>query len=244
MDSPSTSLSLPQVLRPGGAYKPEIRLDMVGGRLALIKDFGVCGRWFRCLIGRWLVKRECQVLEAIEGLPGVPRLLGRPSSEAIAVEYVGRALPLLDPEKVSETLWADLERTVRTLHEHGVAHGDLKTLENIVVDEAGAVYLVDLNSAVFRRGLLGRILFSYLAADDRRAIIKAKWELHPHLVTPAEKTFLNHQSLAERIFRRVRRPIRRFAKWLGGKRKTPGPGRPSVQRKRQRETSMHDGRLR
>ena len=96
---------------------------------------------------------------------------------------------------------------------------------------------MDFNSAVIRRGPIQRIVFPYVSADDRRAIIKAKLELQPELVTPEELAFLNERPWAERAFRRLRRPIRRLAKWLGGKPTEPGPGRPSIQRRKRRESA-------
>jgi hypothetical protein len=233
--------SPPRIIRRGGAYKPEIRLEVIDGAHALVKDFAVCGRWFRWLIGRWLVGRECRVLRAVEGIPGVPRLVARLSPYAIAVEHVGRSIAVMEPDELPANLWPDLERIVDELHGRGIAHADLKTLENILIDEAGAVHIVDFNSAVIRNGPLFRFVFPYVSADDRRAIVKAKLELQPHLVTPEDEAFFNERPWIERAFRGARRPIRRFAKWLGGKPAEPGPGRPSVQRRKQREAAArHD----
>jgi len=227
-------------VRRGGAYKPEIRLETIDGALTLVKDFSVCGRWFRWLIGRWLVGRECRVLEAAAGVPGVPRLVARLSPYAIAVEHVGRSIAVMEPDELPANLWPDLERTIDELHRRGIAHADLKTMENILIDRTGAVHVVDFNSAVMRRGPIQRIVFPYVSADDRRAIIKAKLELQPDVVTPEELEFLNERPWAEHAFRRLRRPIRRFAKWLGGKPAEPGPGRPSIQRKRRRESALRN----
>jgi len=227
-----------QVIRRGGACKPEIRREVIEGSNALVKDFAVCGRWFRWLIGRWLVGRECRVLQAVEGIAGVPRLVARLGPYAIAVEHVGRPIAVMEPEELPANLWSDLERIVDDLHERGIAHADLKTLENILVDDRGAVHVVDFNSAVMRSGPLLRFVFRHVSADDRRAIIKAKRELQPHLVTAEEEAFYHERSWVERAFRRIRRPIRRFAKWLGGKPSEPGPGRPSVQRRKQREAAL------
>ena len=238
MTSTSHSEPLPRVIRRGGACKPEIRLEAIDGAHALVKDFAVCGRWFRWLIGRWLVGRECRVLQAAKGIPGVPRLVARLSPYAIAVEHVGRSIAVMEPEELPSNLWPDLERIIDDLHDRGIAHADLKTLENILIDESGAVHVVDFNSAVVRNGPLFRFIFPYVSADDRRAIVKAKLELQPHLVTPEDEAFLNERPWIERVFRRARRPVRRLAKWLGGRPAEPGPGRPSVQRRKQREAAL------
>ncbi|MGQ9730236.1 MAG: hypothetical protein ACUVX8_03100 [Candidatus Zipacnadales bacterium] len=209
-----------------------MRVESIDGTLAFVKDFSVCGCWFRWLVGRWLVGRECRIYESAAGLPGIPRFVARLNPYAIAVEHVGQSIPLLAPEDLPTNLWENLERIVDALHERGIAHGDLKTLENIVVNADGSVYLVDLNSAITRKTLIHRLIYPYISADDRRAIIKAKLELQPEIVTEEERAFFNQRPLAERIFRCLREPVRRFAKRLGGKGPAPGSGRPSVQRKR------------
>ncbi len=236
-DGPGPEPTLSTVRR-GGAYKPETRLATIDGDRVFVKDFTVCGRWFRWLIGRWLVDRECRMLEAAAGLPGVPRLVARLGPYAMAVEHVGRPIAVIEPAELPANLWADLETIVSGLHGRGIAHGDLKTMENILVDDAGAVHVVDFNSAVLNQGPLLRLAFRYVSADDRRAIVKAKLELRPELVTEEERSFFEERPWPERLFRRVRRPIRRFAKWLGGKPDRPGPGRPSVQRRKRRGESL------
>jgi len=240
MSDPMEAGAEPVIIRPGGAYKPEVRLETIEGIPAFVKDFSVCGWWFRQLIGRWLVGRECHVLRAAAGLPGVPRLVAQLSPYAMAVEHAGRSVAVMEPEELPPDLWAALEGVIAGLHRHGIAHGDLKTMENIVVDGEGVVRLVDFNSAVLRRGPLLSLVFRYVSADDRRAVVKAKLELQPELVTDEERRFLEERPWPERVFRRLRRPIRRFAKWLGGKPDQPGPGRPSVQRRKRREAAARE----
>jgi hypothetical protein len=232
---------LPRLIRQGAPYKPQVRLETIGGIRALVKDFSTCGRWFRWLIGRWLVGRECAALQAAEGVPGVPRLVARLSPYALAVEHVGRSIAVMEPDELPPSLWSDLERLIDALHQRGIAHADLKTLENILVDEQGVVHVVDFNSAVLAAGPFRRFLFRHLSADDKRAIIKAKLELQPELVSDEELAFLQERSWLEHLFRRVRRPIRLFAKRLGGKATEPGPGRPSIERREQRRNSADDG---
>jgi hypothetical protein len=231
----------PRLIRRGAPYKPQVRLETIDGTRALVKDFSGCGRWFRWLIGRWLVGRECAALEAAQGVPGVPRLVARLSPYALAVEHVGRSIAVMEPDELPPSLWPDLERLIDALHQRGIAHADLKTLENILVDEQGVVHVVDFNSAVLSAGPLQRFLFRHLSADDKRAIIKAKLELQPELVSDQELAFLGQRSWLERFFRRVRRPIRLFAKRLGGRATEPGPGRPSVERRQQRRDSAGNG---
>lgn len=209
---------VPAIIRQGGRCKPQIRVEQIDGTPVLVKDFAVCGRWFRRLIGRWLVNREEGVLRAAEGCPGVPRLIARLGPYALAVEHVGRSIAELGPARLPPTFWQDFARTVDELHGRGIAHGDLKRLGNIMVHDNGSVYLVDFNSGVVRsRSPVHRWLYGYLAADDRRAIVKAKRSLQPELLTEEEVRFLRDRPLIERVFRCARVPVLLLARAVGGR---------------------------
>jgi serine/threonine protein kinase len=206
------------VLRHGGRYKPEIRIEQLNGSRVTVKDFAPCGRWFRWLIARWLVVRECRAYRAAAGIDGVPRLIDRLGPYALALEYVdGRPCDELPRDQLPGDFWEQLSRIVAQLHDHGMAHGDLKTLDNVLIGHDGCVHLTDFSSAVISpASLLHRLVFPFMRDDDRRAIIKIKLELAPDCVTEQESRFLRDRPLVERLFRWVRVPLRRLAKRLGG----------------------------
>lgn len=206
------------ILRRGGRYKPEIRIEQLNGSRVTVKDFAPCGRWFRWLIGRWLVGRECRAYRAAAGIDGVPRLIDRLGRYALAIEYVdGRPCTDLSRDELPQDFWDQLNRIVTRLHERRMAHGDLKTLDNVLIGHDGCVHLTDFSSAVISPAHpLHRLVFPFIRDDDRRAIIKIKLELDPDTVTEQESRFLRERPLAERLFRWGRVPLRRLAKRLGG----------------------------
>ena len=222
------------ILRPGGQVKPEVRTEVRDGITYLVKDYAPCGAGFRFFMGRWFVRREHAALREAEGILGIPSNARRFGPYSLGYEFIP-ATPCaeLPEEKLPGTFWDDLSRIIDDLHARRIAHGDLKTLENVLVGDDGHVYLIDLTAAVVRRkGPLHILLYPYISHDDRRAVIKAKLILAPEIVTDAEREFLAYQSPAERFFRWGRRPFRKAAKWLGGRRSGPGPGRHSVRRKK------------
>ncbi len=215
------------VLRRGGLYKPEIRIEQLNGSRVTVKDFAPCGRWFRWLIARWLVMRECNAYRAAAGIDGVPRLVDRLGPYALAIEYVdGRPCTELSRDQLPGDFWEQLNRIVTRLHEQGMAHGDLKTLDNVLIGHDGSVHLTDFSSAAISAAhLLHRLVFPFMRDDDRRAIIKIKLELDPDTVSEEESRFLRNRPLVERLFRWVRVPLRKLAKRLGGS--ASGPAQPA-----------------
>lgn len=222
------------VLRPGKQYKAEVRIEVRDGRRILVKDYSACGLGFRLVMGRWLAKREGEALRAGDGIPGVPPFEGFPKPNALAYAFIeGRPIAELAPDELPAGIWDALERLIKALHERGVAHGDLKTLENILVAEDGSPHLVDFTAAFIRRvSPLHALIYRHVSQDDLRAIVKAKLLLDPDAVTEEEQEFYEYRSGMERFFRRVRKPFRAFFKWLGGGKKGEKQPRPSVRRKR------------
>jgi serine/threonine protein kinase len=208
------------ILRPGRRYKPEIRVEQLDGQRVLIKDYGPCGAWFRLIFGRWLVCRECAAYGIAQGLPGVAQLVGRRGPYAFAVEYMdARPCTQLNGRALPDDFGEQLVRLVDGLHARHLAHGDLKKLENILVDDGGSVCVVDFSSAAYSRFLPVHVIgYPFLREDDRRAVVKAKLALTPEAVTEEERALLAQRSRVERWFRWARRWVRPAIKALGGRR--------------------------
>ena len=219
-------------LREGGDYKPEIRVESIDGMRMLVKDYRSCGAWFRRLFARWLVTREFEAYCAARGLPGVASVVRRPGPYVLAIEYV-EAEPCteLDELELPEDFWQQLTHIVGSLHARRIAHGDLKTLENILVTREGEVRLVDFSSAAYSWvDPIHLVGYPTLRRDDRRAIVKAKLLLAPERVTGEDLAVWEHRLAIERLFRRLRERVRPLIKALGG---TPlGGPRPKPNKRR------------
>jgi hypothetical protein len=173
------------------------------GRVLVVKDFRRVRarlRWF----GRWQIARECAAYRVLAGEPGVPGFVGRIDPWALAVERI-EAVPLV----FAANRFVDglrhvhrLRAVVDRIHARGVAHLDLRGRENILLDAAGEVRIVDFAGSVVLRpgGLANRLLFRRLAALDDSAVLKWKRLLAPHRMTPEEAGRV-------RRFRRFVRPL-------------------------------------
>ena len=67
-----------------------------------------------------------------------------------------------------------LEKAVRSMHERGVAHLDLRHRSNVLVSEDGAPILIDFASAICFKpgGAAARWILPFLASVDLRAVEK------------------------------------------------------------------------
>lgn len=162
-----------RTLSRGGWGNPDVLLVRHGDGLAVVKDFAPRPPWTRHTIGRLLIRREAAVYRALEGVPGVPRLLGRVDGLALALEYrpgevLGRGLAGRLPAGFLD----ELRQSVAAMHARGVVHLDLRHRSNVLAGDDGHPVLLDFASALRLRprGRLAR----WLGALDRRAL--RKWE--------------------------------------------------------------------
>ena len=114
---------------------------------------------------RALLKREHAVYARLDGIPGVPRSFGLVGDERLALEFV--AGPSLREHETGiadrDAFFAKLLATIRAMHAAGVAHGDLKRKDNVIVGPGETPYLIDFGVAVRRsatNALFNRCVFA------------------------------------------------------------------------------------
>lgn len=169
------------------------------------------------LSGLWrsLLEREQAVYERLRGIAGIPRSFGLVGG-GLALEYV--AGPSLREHEAGivdrDALFAKLLATLRAMHAAGVAHGDLKRKDNIIVGAGERPYLIDFGIAVRRSAtsaLWNRCVFEPLVQMDYNSWIKLKYgrrvdpEAEPRVLS-AEDAAMYRPLLVERAARIVRVP--------------------------------------
>ena len=194
-------------LRPGGGSRPALLLLESGARRAVLKDYRAAGWLLRTLVGPWLTGREERIYRALEGAPGVPRLIRRLDRHGLLVEHIeGRSCAEYADGELPAEFFARLRDVVEGIHARGVVHCDIKNRGNIVVADSGQPYIVDFASAFTRseRFLPFRgFLFGRFRMDDLRAVAKAKI-LVARVGTDEEASFAFHRGPAERVVRALR----------------------------------------
>ncbi len=173
--------SVVERLQQGRWRSPDVLLIEGDGGCVVVKDFGPRAPWLRQTLGRFLVWRELRAYRALRGHPSVPRLIGRLDAFAFAVEYrPGEKMTREVTGRVAPGFSQNLESAVRSMHESGVAHLDLRHRSNVLVGEDGEPILIDFASAVCFRpgGAAARWLLPLLARYDLRAVEKWRQRLH------------------------------------------------------------------
>ena len=129
---------------------------------------------------RHLLRREAAVYARLVGIAGIPRSYGLLDGRYLLLEHVpgpsyrGQETRLADRER----FFALLLETLRAMHAAGVAHGDLKRKDNVIVGPGERPYLIDFGIATRRNvsgGMLGRWWFEHVRQGDYNAWIKLKY---------------------------------------------------------------------
>jgi serine/threonine protein kinase len=157
-------------------------------------------------VARYAVRREHRVYARLAGVPGVPRLLGLLDDEHLVLEHItGPSLRAYDAHlRDRERFFAELLASIEAMHAAGVAHGDLKRKDNIVVGPNEHPYVIDFGIARLRHGRGGRV-FEWVKQMDYNAWAKRKCGGRMDELAP-EDAARYRPLLLERIARRIRIP--------------------------------------
>lgn len=148
------------------------------------------------------LRREYRAYRRIQGVPGFPRCLGLFRGRHLAMEYIEGALLRHTVPADPERFFRELRQTIKAMHERGVAHGDLKSRQNVLVARDGRPVIIDLGTAIVQKPgwhPLNRWLFAYLQQIDLNGWVKLKYgsydrvdELDRHLVRRSRIERLNN----------------------------------------------------
>ena len=209
-----------RTFRRGGGSRPDVLLVRVNGEEAVLKDYSRADPWFRRLVGPMSVRREARALRQLDGARGVPRLLRVVDREALLLEYIpGTSTREVPPGGLTPQFFKRFYRLVERLHEHGVAHCDLRSRGNVLVGIDGEPYVVDF-VAHFRRGrpwnLPARWMYEKFCEADRVAVARLKRSHAPELLTEWEQKALarDRKTPLERAARFVGKSVRNISRLL------------------------------
>jgi serine/threonine protein kinase len=87
------------------------------------------------------LRREYQAYQRLQGLAGIPRCHGLVAGHYLVLDFV-RGRPYRDASWSDRAGWfSELLVVLRSVHERGVSHGDLKSKSNILVTEFGTAFI-------------------------------------------------------------------------------------------------------
>ena len=170
-------------------------------------DFAIkepSGRGLLRALSKAAIRREADVYRRLQGIPGIPACFGCLDDRYLVLEHIpGDTLHALENELMNrEKFFAKLLETLWTMHDAGVAHGDLKRKKNILVGPAEQPYVIDFGIAVVADNQRG-LLFDLVRQVDRNAWIKHKYRGRTKEIA-AEDAPLYKPMRSERLMRLLR----------------------------------------
>jgi predicted Ser/Thr protein kinase len=142
--------------------------------------------------------REYEAYQRMEGLQGVPRCFGLVDGRYLALEFI-RATPY------REATWTDRERwfnellaVLRSFHDRGVSHGDLKSKSNILVTHDQKPCVIDFGTAFIRKQGFHPVnnrLFEHGCRMDINAWVKHKYHGRYEDVEGADLELLDYSKI-------------------------------------------------
>lgn len=175
------------------------------GQQAVIKSVPDPDHPITAPLYRWMIQREARALRILDDVDGIPDLLGIPNENAIALEYrEGVLLRSVEGRDLPVGFFEDLEGLVRSIHEHGVVHSDLKKKENVMASPEGEPIIIDFGThLVEKEGFnpINNFLYRQFRQMDLNAVSKLKKQITPERLEERDRERLNSPTLLERADR-------------------------------------------
>lgn len=192
------------------------------GAPAILKDYHGRPALIRATLGRVVLGREFRALRRLDGVAGVPRLLGDLGPHAMLMERLdAERLPRDEVNPPPIEFFDRLDALVATLHKRGIGHGDLRRT-NIMIDAEHRPYLIDFATAVTAKSgdsgmdriqaAVTGFLFRRMARVDRAKLARIKAEFHPEALSDAEKRHAERNPWYMRLGRGFKKYVLRYRK--------------------------------
>ena len=180
--------------------------DVAGRRVRLVVKRaadGVLTGWFH----RLMLRREARVYERMADVSGVPHSPGMLDDTWLLLDYIdGRSLQEVRYElRDHDAFYARLLQVLHDFHEAGVAHGDLKRKDNVLVTADEHPVVIDFGTAVRRDGgIVDRLMFRLVRRFDYNAWIKVKYTRDYSAISEEDQRWYR-PTIVEDGFRLIRR---------------------------------------
>ena len=171
----------------------------------LIKSANI-ENWWSKSINKRSIKREYRVYKKLKDLNGIPKCYGLTDQGELVLEYIdGGSYRDKQFELDGNHYFFDaLLELITSMHNLGVAHGDLKRKDNLIVDQNLKPYLIDFGTAVInddQSGTFKKIVFNFLRKTDLNAWIKHKYKRSYENISKEDLVYYSPTSL-EKFYRK------------------------------------------
>jgi serine/threonine protein kinase len=186
-------------------YQGSAYLYENAGTRLVVKEAG--GGFWSGWFHRLMLRREARVYALLADVDGVPHSPGLLDNRYLVLDFVdGRSLKgerrdLQD----KEAFYKKLHKIIADFHTAGVAHGDLKRKDNVLVDQYEQPHVIDFGAAVMRDGgWLDRIMYPLVVRFDFNAWIKVKYDRDFSVISAEDQRWFQ-PTVIEDVFRLLRR---------------------------------------
>ncbi len=190
--------------RLAASNQGEVRRYHIDGLDLAIKT--PSGRGLAWRLRQATLRHEHQAYHRLQGLTGFAPCYGLVEQRWLVLEYVSgtpfRSARIEDRDSFFDRLLTQ----IRSMHERGVAHGDLKRKDNLLVSDDGQPVILDLGAAtLFKPGFhpINHRLFRFICQTDLNAWVKLKYGGYLNVST-ADAALLQRTWL-EKLLGRMRR---------------------------------------
>lgn len=202
----------PEARRLAGGYQGTVYLIETPHGPRVVKK--ASGRGLLRALRRAMLRREHAIYEQLHGVAGVPRTYGLDAEGQLLLEYVaGHSLRETRLQGSDHAhFFAELRELILGVHAAGVAHGDLKRKDNIIVGPDNRPFLVDFGTAIAVSPAAGwwrRLIWQQLCRVDLNAWIKLKYQGVTDGMDPADRPYFR-PTLVERVIRPIRQTWRKL----------------------------------
>lgn len=173
-----------------GGYQGSIHIGNAGERKILVKAAAAKG--IASWMCRWLLRREYRVYRHLVGVNGIPRCYGFIKGRYLVLEYVDSQTMRHASIRDRDNFFDELFAIIHSLHERGVAHGDLKRKDNILVAIDRHPCLIDFGvSTIRKRGFhpLNHFWHTFSQKQDLNAWLKHKYNRNFQNISPEDAKY-------------------------------------------------------
>ncbi len=154
------------------------------------------------------IHREFSVYQYLLDIPGIPKCLGLIDKKYLLLEYLpGQTFRKYETKlQERDKFFKGLLVIIKAMHQAGVAHGDLKKNDNILVTQGEKPYVIDFGTAYLRKDQYSWWnwwVFKRMVQADYNAWIKLKYQRRFENLSPADAKIYNPLP-EERIARLIR----------------------------------------
>jgi predicted Ser/Thr protein kinase len=173
------------------------------------------------LIRRLMLRNEYRAYSRLSDVRGIPRCYGLLDGRYLVLESIG-GVPLRMAQITDRSMFfGTLLNLIKQLHAAGVAHGDLKKKDNLLVVEGRTPSVIDFGVAVvWKPGFapINHYLYNLARKFDFNAWVKLKYERNFKNMTDEDAEYYD-RTIVETVSRSIKRSYQRVKKSLGGRSK-------------------------